>query len=225
MLTYLALPLTLMVFFLSKVIYQRKPWALLHPFIISVIVLIILHLIFNLDYSQYQSGTKLLAMLLEPSVVVLAIPLFQQVHLIRHKLAIILISCLLSVCIAFLIAFYVLPILGADLVTSASLAGQSVTTAIAIEVSRTLGGILSLTAVMVIFVGIVGSTVGRLYLHAVGVKDKQAIGIAIGCASHALGTAKLLENCPEEGAFSSLALIVCAILSALLMPIFYMLLF
>ncbi|WP_022942813.1 LrgB family protein [Psychromonas hadalis] len=222
---YLALPLTLAIFFLCKALFVRKPWPLFHPFLVSVSVLIVLHLLFNLDYQQYESGTKILTRLLEPAVVALAIPLFLQVHLIKQKLGIILISCLLSVVIAFSVAFYILPLLGADLVTSASLAGQSITTAIAVEVSRSLGGILSLTAVMVTFAGLLGATVGRLFLLRVGVKDKQAVGLAIGCASHALGTAKLLEDCQEEGAFSSLALIVCAILSALLMPVFYVILF
>ncbi|PKF60362.1 LrgB family protein [Psychromonas sp. psych-6C06] len=225
MFVYLALPLTLAVFFLSKYLYSRKPWPILHPFLVSMVVLIALHLIFNLDYSDYESGTFLLNAMLEPAVVALAIPLYQQVHLIKQKLTIILISCLLSVFIAFTVAFYLLPILGADLVTSASVAGQSITTAIAVEVSRSLGGILSLTAAMVVFAGLLGATVGRSFLHFVGVKDKQAVGIAVGCASHALGTAKLLEECQEEGAFSSLALIVCAIFSALLMPLFYTLLF
>lgn len=222
---YLALPVTLIIFFLSKALYKRQSWALLHPFLVSMVVLIILHLVFSLDYTQYKSGTHILTLLLEPAVVALAIPLFLQVHLIKQKLNIILLSCLLSICIAFTVAFYVLPLLGADAVISASLAGQSITTAIAVEVSRSLGGILSLTAVMVTFAGLVGATIGRLFLHHVGVKDKQSVGIAIGCASHVLGTAKLLEDCQEGGAFSSLALIVCAILSALLMPVFYVLLF
>ncbi|PKG37429.1 LrgB family protein [Psychromonas sp. Urea-02u-13] len=222
---YFALPLTLVIFFLSKALFKRKPWSLFHPFLLSMTTLILLHLVFNLDFQQYKSGTKILTLLLEPAVVALAIPLFLQIHLIKQKLNIILISCLLSVCIAFSVAFYILPMLGAQPIISASLASQSITTAIAVEVSRSLGGILSLTAVMVVFVGLLGSTVGRPFLHRIGVKDKQAVGLAIGCASHVLGTAKLLEDCQEEGAFSSLALIVCAIFSALLMPVFYMLLF
>jgi predicted murein hydrolase (TIGR00659 family) len=222
---YFALPLTLVIFFLSKALFRRKPWPIFHPFLVSMIVLILLHLVFNLDFEQYESGTKILTLLLEPAVVALAIPLFLQVHLIKQKFNIILISCLLSVCIAFSVAFYILPLLGAESIISASLASQSITTAIAVEVSRSLGGILSLTAVMVTFAGLLGATIGRTFLHRVGVKDKQSVGIAIGCASHVLGTAKLLEDCQEEGAFSSLALIVCAIFSALLMPVFYLLLF
>jgi predicted murein hydrolase (TIGR00659 family) len=222
---YLALPLTLLVFFMCKYLYSRKPWVIFNPFLLSLILIIVLHLVFNLDYQQYESGTMALTAMLEPAVVALAIPLFQQTHLIKKKFNLILISCLLSVCISFIVAFYVLPILGADLVTSRSLAGQSITTAIAVEVSRSLGGIISLTSAMVVFVGLLGASAGRPFLRSVGVKDKQAVGIAIGCASHVLGTAKLLENSEEEGAFSSLALIVCAIFAALLMPIFYVLLF
>ncbi|GLS91222.1 membrane protein [Psychromonas marina] len=224
---YIALPLTLIIFFLSKRLYDFKPWAFLHPFLVSVVVLIALHLLLNLDFSQYQSGTLVLTKLLEPAVVALAIPLFMALHLIRQKLGIILLSCLLAVCISFTIAFFILPIIGADLQTSASLSVQSITTAIAVEVSHSLGGIVSLTAAMVVFAGLLGSTVGKVFLHKVGVKDKHAVGIAIGCASHALGTAKLLEaeEHQEEAAFSSLALIVCAIFSALLIPLFYSLLF
>jgi predicted murein hydrolase (TIGR00659 family) len=225
MLVYLGLPLTLMIFFTSKFIYSRKPIIIFNPFLLSLTTIIALHLIFNLDYQQYESGTIVLNYMLEPAVVTLAIPLYQQIHLISQKLKIILTCCLLSVCIAFIVPFYILPLLAADTVTSGSLAGQSITTAIAVEVSKSLGGIPALTAAMVLFVGLLGATVGRSFLHAVGVKDKQAIGISIGCASHVLGTAKLLEDSPEEGAFSSLALIVCAIFSALLMPIFYVLLF
>jgi predicted murein hydrolase (TIGR00659 family) len=222
---YFALPLTLIIFFLSKALFRRKPWPIFHPFLISMTALIILHLVFNLDFKQYESGTKILTYLLEPAVVALAIPLFLQVHLIKHKLRIILICCFISVCIAFFVAFYILPLIGAEPIISASLASQSITTAIAVEVTQSLDGILSLTSIMVTFAGLLGATMGRLFLHGVGVKEKQSVGIAIGCASHVLGTAKLLEDCQEEGAFSSLALIVCAIIAALLMPFFYALLF
>ncbi|MEI6897731.1 MAG: LrgB family protein [Psychromonas sp.] len=225
MLFYLALPLTLIIFFLSKRLYAFKPWPILQPFLVSVSIIIILHLLLGLDYEQYESGTMVLTELLEPAVVALAIPLFLQLHLIKRKLFIILVSCLLSVCITFSVAFFILPLLGADMITSVSLSAQSITTAIAIEVSKSLGGIVSLTAAMVLFVGLLGATVGRTFLHRVGVNDKHAVGIAVGCTSHALGTAKLMENSQEEGAFSSLALILCAIFSAILIPIFYTLFF
>jgi putative effector of murein hydrolase len=114
-----------------------------------------------------------------------------------------------------------MPLLGADPITAASFAGQSVTTPIAMEISKNLNGIVSLTAAMVIFAGIIGASIGLPFLKLCRVKNKQAIGVAIGCASHALGTAKVLEENEESGAFSSIALILCAILSALIMPVLY----
>ncbi len=222
---YLALPLTLVVFFASKYLYAVKPWPILNPVLLSIVFLVLIHYLLGLDYSQYQKGTYPLTVLLEPAVVVLALPLYQQLHLLKAKLNSILLACLLSVISAFCCAFYIMPLFGADLVTSASLAAQSVTTPIAMEISKSLQGIVSLTAAMVIFAGIIGSSIGLGFLSLVGVKNRQARGIAIGCASHALGTARVLEEDPIAGAFSSVALILCAILSAILMPLFYLLLF
>ena len=222
---YLALPLTLLIFFASKYLYSIKPWPILNPVLLSILFLILLHYLLGLDYKLYEKGTYPLTALLEPAVVVLALPLYQQLHLLKEKLNTILLACLLSVVTAFCCAFYVMPLFGADLLTSASFAPQSVTTPIAMEISKSLQGIVSLTAAMVIFAGIIGSSVGLGFLTLVGVKNRQARGIAIGCASHALGTAKVLEEDPVAGAFSSVALILCAILSAVLMPLFYILLF
>ena len=89
------------------------------------------------------------------------------------------------------------------------------------EISANLNGIVSLTAAMVIFAGIIGASIGLPFLKFCRIKHPQAIGVAIGCASHAIGTSKALEESEEVGAFSSIALIVCAILSALVMPILY----
>ncbi len=127
----------------------------------------------------------------------------------------------MAVFIGFIFAFYLLPLLGSGAELSGTLAPQSITTPIAVQVSQSLHGIVSLTAAIVVFVGLLGATFGFSLLKLVGVKNKQAVGLAIGCASHVLGTAKALENDQEIGAFSSLALIVCAILTAILMPILF----
>lgn len=225
MLLYLALPLTLVVFFSCKYLYSIKPWPILNPILLSILSLILIIYLPDLDFKQYKLGTYPLTALLEPAVVVLALPLYRQLHMLKAKLNNILLACLLSVCTAFVCAFYIMPLFGADMVTSSSLAAQSVTTPIAMEISKNLQGIVSLTAAMVIFAGIIGSSIGLGFLTLVGVKNREARGIAIGSASHALGTARVLEVDSVSGAFSSVALILCAILSAILMPLFYLLLF
>ncbi|MEH6454314.1 MAG: LrgB family protein [Psychromonas sp.] len=224
MLLYIALPLTILIFVVSKRIYSFKPWAIFHPFLLSVLSLLLLHYFLKLDYSEYERGTSLLTSLLEPAVVTLAIPLYLQLHLIKAKFNTIIIACLLSVTIAFISAFYIMPLLGADLIIAASFAGQHVTTPIAMAISETVGGVVSLTAAMVLFVGILGASIGNHFMTMCGIKDNHAKGVAIGCASHALGTAKLLEIDKVGGAFASVALIICAVASAILMPLLYALL-
>jgi len=224
MFVYLAAPVTLLLFFLAKRLYRAKPLALFNPVLLAIFSIIGLLLIFDIPFADYQQGTGIITALLEPAIVALAVPLYLQLKVIRSRLKLILASCLLSVFVAFACAFYVMPLFGADLTTSASFAGQSVTTPIAMEISAHLNGIVSLTAAMVIFAGIIGASIGIPFLTLCKVTNHQAVGVAIGCASHALGTAKILEENEASGAFSSIALIVCAILSALIMPILYHLL-
>lgn len=221
MFVYIATPLTLLLFFLAKKLYSISPHPLLNPVLISIFSLISVLLVFAIPYQDYQQGTKVITALLEPAIVALAVPLYLQLKVIKARLKYILLSCLVSVLVAFFCAFYVMPLFGADLITAASFAGQSVTTPIAMEISKNLQGIVSLTAAMVIFAGIIGASIGLPFLKLCKVKNAQAIGVAIGCASHALGTAKVLEENEESGAFSSIALIICAILSALIMPMLY----
>lgn len=221
MFIYFAAPLTLLFFFLAKKIYSMKPAALLNPVLVTIFSLIAVLIVFNIPFADYKQGTSIITALLEPAIVALAVPLYLQLKVIRSRLKFILLSCLLSVFVAFTCAFYVMPLLGADLITAASFAGQSVTTPIAMEISANLHGIVSLTAAMVIFAGIIGASIGLPFLKLCKVHNHQAIGVAIGCASHALGTAKILEENEESGAFSSIALILCAVLSALIMPVLY----
>lgn len=221
MLLYIATPLTLMLFFAAKKLYRIKPAALLNPVLVTIFSLITLLLAFDLPFTEYQQGTSVITALLEPAIVALAVPLYLQLKVIRARLKLILFTCLISVLVAFFCAFYVMPLLGADPITAASFAAQSVTTPIAMEISGNLNGIVSLTAAMVIFAGIIGASIGLPFLKLCKVSNKQAIGVAIGCASHALGTAKVLEENEESGAFSSIALIICAVLSALIMPVLY----
>ena len=221
MFIYIAAPLTLLFFFLAKKIYSMKPAALLNPVLVTIFSLIAVLIVFNIPFADYKQGTSIITALLEPAIVALAVPLYLQLKVIRSRLKFILLSCLLSVFVAFTCAFYVMPLLGADLITAASFAGQSVTTPIAMEISANLHGIVSLTAAMVIFAGIIGASIGLPFLKLCKVHNHQAIGVAIGCASHALGTAKILEENEESGAFSSIALILCAVLSALIMPVLY----
>ena len=221
MLYYLAIPLTIALFFSFRKLYSLKPSAFLNPVFLTIFSLIAIILLFSLDYQKYAQGTFLLKQLLAPAIVALAIPLYQQLHLIKSKFKNIVLVCLLFFLIAFGNGFFLLPLFGVDLFISASFSAQSFPPPIAVKISKALGGFISLTASMVVFAGIIGSSVGIPFLRKVGVKDKQAVGLAIGCGSHVLGTAKMVEVNTEAGAISSVGLILCALFSAVLMPLLY----
>ena len=142
MFLYFAAPLTVLLFFMSKKLYSIKPWPLFNPVLITIFSLISILVIFNLPYAEYQQGTRIITSLLEPAIVALALPLYLQLHLIKAQFKLILIACFIAVIVAFSCAFYLMPLMGADLMTSASIAAQSVTTPNAMEISKSINGIV-----------------------------------------------------------------------------------
>ncbi|WP_434339605.1 LrgB family protein [Motilimonas cestriensis] len=223
---WLALPLTLLCFFSFRKLYQHYPLPLFNPVLLSLLSLITLLITFDIPYADYATGSAPLSWLLEPAVVALALPLYQQAQQIRKQLKPILFTCTVGVASSLLIVIPLAWLLGADHSVMASLAPQSVTTPVAMGITQSLGGLPALTAAVVIIVGIVGAALGLPFLKVIGVKDEASQGLAMGAAAHALGTARAIEHSEQHGAYSSLALILCAVLMAFLAPLifaFYML--
>lgn len=223
---WLALPLTLLCFFSFKALYKKWPLPIFNPVLLSLIALISLLSLLGLPYEEYAQGSAPLSWLLEPAVVALALPLYQQAQHIRKQLKPILIACTFGVATSLLIVIPLAWLLGAEPNVIASLAPQSVTTPVAMGITASLGGIPALSAAVVIIVGIVGAAFGLPFLTKMGVTEPSAQGLAMGAAAHALGTARAIEHSETHGAYSSLALILCAVLMAFLAPLifnFYML--
>ncbi|MCE2571976.1 LrgB family protein [Motilimonas eburnea] len=218
---WLALPLTILVYFGFKKLYSRLAWPCLNPVLLSMLSLIGLHLVFELPYEPYAEGAYPLTWLLEPAVVALAVPLYLQASQIRKQLGPILLACSVGVTLSLLIVIPLAWAMGGDAALMASLAPQSVTTPVAMSITDSIGGIPALTAAVVILVGILGAAFGLPWLRLVGVTDPQAQGLAMGCAAHALGTARAIEQSERHGAYSSLALILSALLMALIAPIIF----
>ncbi|MFO6422594.1 LrgB family protein [Motilimonas sp. KMU-193] len=218
---WLALPLTIVVYFGFRKLYSKWAWPCFNPVLLSMVSLIVLHITFDLPYQEYAQGAYPLTWLLEPAVVALAVPLYLQAAQIKKQLGPILLACTVGVSASLLIVIPLAWAFGADLAVIASLAPQSVTTPVAMSITQSLGGIPALTAAVVIVVGILGAAFGLPWLRLVGVNDHHAQGLAMGCAAHALGTARAIEHSERHGAYSSLALILCAVLMALLAPIIF----
>ncbi|QTF08953.1 CidB/LrgB family autolysis modulator [Brenneria izadpanahii] len=223
MLAYIwwSLPLTLLVFFAARKLAAWTKISLLNPLLVSMAIIIPLLLLLRIPYDHYFKGSEVLNDLLQPAVVALAFPLYEQLHQIRARWKSIISVCFIGSVAAIVSGTLVALWLGASTEIAASVLPKSVTTPIAMAVASSIGGIPAISAVCVIFVGIVGAVTGHSLFDRVGIRTKAARGLSMGTASHALGTARCAEADFQEGAFSSLALVICGIITSLLAPFIF----
>jgi putative effector of murein hydrolase len=198
--------------------------SLTNPVFLSIAIIALLLLYFNLSYSQFYAHSQLLTWLLEPAIVALALPLYQQFMHVRKNLLLIIVTCSAGVINATVVAFLLGLLFNVPPQLSASVAALSVTTPIALLVTDSLGGISSLAAALVIFIGLLGAIFGVMLFKLVGIYNHQAQGVAIGTASHAIGTAAALDEHTRIGALASVAMALSALLTAVLVPLVYSLL-
>ncbi|MEH0154626.1 LrgB family protein [Limibacter armeniacum] len=217
----LVLALTLGVFYLSQQVYQKLKWALFHPVLLSVGILIVILLLADVDYSLYKEHSHMIDFFLAPSVVALGVVLYEQVHHVRKNVLAILVSLFVGSFVGILSACGVAWLLGADQVLIATLAPKSVTTPIAMSVVEQIGGIPSLVAVIVIAVGILGAAIGPFILKLLNVNSRMAIGLALGASAHGIGTSKALELGALEGAVGGLAIGLMGVMTSFLVPLIY----
>ena len=198
----------------------QKKWkkVFLNPLLIAVIIVISFLLVTGISYETYQYGAKYLSYFLTPVTVSLAVPLYKQLKVLKQNMAAILISITLgcfshgAVVIAILLAF------GVENELIFSLLPKSITTAIALGVTFEIGGIQGITVIGVMVAGISGAVVGPALLKRAGITEPVAQGLAIGSASHAVGTSKAIELGEVQAAMSSLAIVVTGILTVIIIP-------
>ncbi len=211
---------TLLVYYLSDTLYQRLgQWPLANPVLISVTALIVFLTITGTPYQQYFDGAQFVHFLLGPTTVALALPLWRYADRLRRMLLPISAALLIGSITSLLSVVAIGRLMGVSDVTLRSLAPKSVTTPIAMGISEQIGGLPSLTAVLVIVTGIIGAVIARDLFDRLRLNDQAARGLAIGVASHGIGTARALQLNAEAGAFAGLAMGLNGALTALLAPI------
>ncbi|MEE4239495.1 MAG: LrgB family protein [Anderseniella sp.] len=222
----LHLTMTLVAFQAGSWVYERAGrHPLLNPVLIAVVAVVAMLLATGTSYADYFAGAQFVHFLLGPATVALAIPLYRQFERVRKSGMAIAASILTGSLTAIGSALGVGWLLGASRDTLISLAPKSVTAPVAMGISEQLGGLPSLTAVLVILTGIVGAMLGPLVLNLIGVRDWAARGLAMGTASHGIGTARALQVSEVAGAFSGLAMGLNALATAILLPVVWQLLF
>jgi predicted murein hydrolase (TIGR00659 family) len=214
-----ALAVTIGAYLFARWLHVRcgsHPFA--NPVAIAVVMLIGLLKLTHTDYHVYFAQAQFIHFLLGPAIVALAVPLYRQIHKLRSAFFPLLCGLLAGSSVAVVSAVVIALLFHCQATTVASLAPKSVTAAVAMLISATVGGVPSLTAAMVIVTGITGAVISTLILGLVGVRRDDARGFAIGVASHGIGTARAFQISEEAGAFAGLGMAMNAIVSAIVMP-------
>ncbi|MBI6550386.1 CidB/LrgB family autolysis modulator [Xenorhabdus lircayensis] len=216
-----SLPLTLLVFYFAKKLSVRLKLPIFNPLLISMIIIISLLLMAHTPYEHYFAGSRILNDLLQPAVVALAFPLYEQLHQIRAQWKSIITICFIGSVVAMVTGTAIALWAGATPEIAASVLSKSVTTPIAMAVTSSIGGIPAISAACVVAVGILGSIFGHNLFNVLKIKTQASRGLAMGTAAHAVGTARCAEINHVEGAYSSLALMTCGIITSLLAPFLF----
>jgi predicted murein hydrolase (TIGR00659 family) len=213
------LTLTIVAYLAADRVYR---WLGMHPLanpvLWSVIALAGVLWVTGIPYARYFEGAQFIHVLLGPATVALAVPLYRALGTLRRSWRGIAVALPVSVVVASLGAVGLAMLFGAEDVTVASVAPKAVTTPIAMGISERIGGLPSLTAVLVILTGILGAVLGPPLLTLLKVRDPRARGIALGASAHGIGTARAFNEGPETGAHASLAMGLAGVLTAVLLP-------
>lgn len=222
----LHLTLTLLAFQAGSFVYRRSALnPLCNPVLIAVVLIVSILLLTDTPYPQYFEGAQFVHFLLGPATVALAIPLYRQFRHVRKSAVAILVSILAGSATATITATGIAWLLGSNTDVLTSLAPKSITAPVAMGITEQFGGLPSLTAVLVLLTGILGAMLGPPLLNRLGVTDWAARGLAIGTASHGIGTARALQVSEVAGAFSGLAMGLNALATAILLPLIWQFIF
>ncbi len=200
--------LSLVSYFAGMEIKRRWKWAVLNPLLISIVLVVGFLVLFDVDYDAYNESARYLSYLLTPATVSLAIPLYQQMELLKKNMAAICIGILAGVLASLGSILALSVVFGLSHEEYVTLLPKSITTAIGMGVSEELGGYAVITTAAIIVTGVMGNMTAEHLCRVFRIKYAISRGIAIGSASHAIGTARAMEMGEAEGAMSSLAIVV-----------------
>lgn len=213
------LPLNILAFWVGVRIYRRVDSALLHPVVGGSLLVFAGLTLLGVDFPHYREGSGVLYFLLGPAVVALAIPLRQNLAMVRSVGWPLMLGLLLGAVLAPLVAVVIALLFGGGHTVLLALTTKSVTTPVALALAEEMHGVQSLTAGVVAFTGIVGAVFGPGLLRRLQITDERVVGFTLGINAHAIGTVRALEISALCGAFSALAMGLCGALTALLLPI------
>ena len=203
-------------------IWLRKKTGLsfMNPLLISIILVILFLSLTGVSYQTYAAGAESISFLLTPATICLAVPLYQQLNLLKKNWKAVVAGIVSGVVSSLLCILLLALIFKFDHQTYVTFLPKSITTAIGMGVADELGGYVSLAVVVIVITGVIGNVIADTVLKLFKIEEPIAKGIAIGSSSHAVGTAKAMEIGQIEGAMSSLSIVVCGLLTVIGASIF-----
>lgn len=194
--------------------------AIFNPLLFSIVALILILSVFNIDYKTYHESAKYLSYLLTPATVCLAVPLYEQFELLKKNVRAILAGIFSGVITSAVCVLALSILFGLSHKEYVTLLPKSITTAIGMGVSQELGGIVTITVAVIIITGVFGNITADIVCKLFKIEEPIAKGIAIGSSAHAVGTAKAMELGEIEGAMSSLSIAVSGLLTVFVATLF-----
>ncbi len=213
--------------FISVVTYEigaliKRKWkvAIFNPLLISIALIIVFLILFDVDYDTYDFGAQYLSYFLTPATVALAVPLYEQIEPLKNNWKAIIAGILSGALTSALCVLILSIVMGLDHKQYVTLLPKSITTAIGMGLSEELGGIVTITVAVIVVTGVIGNMFAEQICKLFHITDPVAKGIAIGSSAHAMGTAKAMEMGELEGAMSSLSIAVSGLLTVVVSLIF-----
>ena len=217
---YFGVFLSLLCYLIGQKIKEKTGLAAANPLLIAVLLVMLVLRVSGIEYTVYNQSAKLLSALLTPATICLAVPLYEQLALLKkHRNAILagIASCVIT---SLVVVFLLSLLFGLDHSAYVTLLPKSITSAIGMGISEELGGYASITVVVIIMTGILGNVTAEAVCRMFHITEPIARGIAIGTSSHAIGTARAMEIGKIEGAMSSLSIVVSGLLTVVGASIF-----
>ena len=203
-------------------VFLRSRWkfALFNPLLVAIVLVVVFLVGFKIDYATYMEGARYISYLLTPATVCLAVPLYQQFSLLKKNAKAVLLGIAAGVLASLTVILAMSILFHLDHTMYVTLLPKSITTAIGIGVSEELGGIQSLTVVVIIITGVLGNIFAELICKVFRITDPIAQGVGIGTSTHAVGTARAMEMGEIQGAMSGLSIVVAGLMTVVLANLF-----
>ena len=205
--------ITLAAYMLGTHLRRKSGLAIMNPLLLAIVLVMGVLTVLGIDCADYQRGASLISALLTPATICLAIPLYEQLSLLRRHRAAILAGICSGVLTSLVCVLLLSRLFGLDHRAYVTLLPKSITTAIGMGVCEELGGHVSITVAIIIMTGILGNMSAEFFCRLLRITEPIARGVAIGTSSHAIGTTKAMELGEVEGAMSSLSIVVSGVLT------------